>query len=83
MSKAKLILSKLSELVEGTPVKEAADLKPGDNVVFKKGHEFEGLLGYVVNVNSTNNTVDLKIGKSTRVSVPASDLDKLDAAYSR
>ena len=53
-----------------------------DNVTYKKGHEFEGELGRIVTVDTAKNTADIKLGSSTRVGVPVSDLLLTDASTS-
>ena len=62
----------------GTPI-EAGQLKGGEVVAYKEGHQFQGLVARIIRVNA-DGTVDLKIQNSTRVSVPVSDLVLVDVA---
>lgn len=80
MSTAKMVLDGLAE-AGGSPVKGIADLKPGDNVMFKSGHPLEGLVGFIVQIHPEASTVDLKFGKGTRMAVPISDLLKLEGTH--
>lgn len=57
----------------------AANLKSGDNVIYKKEHKNGGMMGSVVMVRGDK--VDLKLGKATMIDVPVSDLMYVDAKY--
>lgn len=68
--KAKQISMMMDEAM--TSPLSSANAKSGMQVMYKPGTEFEGMVGFLVNVKGDK--VDLKLGKSTRVDVPMSDL---------
>lgn len=73
MSKASNVIKVMNEL-SGSPIGSIKDLKLGANVIYKAGHPLQGMLGIVLNMKADAGTVDLKIGRATRVAVPISDL---------
>lgn len=65
-------VTKLMNEVSAKEVITEADLKSGDNVMYKQGTEFAGMMGFVVQTRPGK--VDIKLGKSIRVDVPVGDI---------
>lgn len=77
MSKAKHVLDVMKTIqeVDGKPISNAADLKSGQNVIFKQGTPHAGLLGIVIGPTPGEpGKVDLKVGKQTSIGVSVGDL---------
>lgn len=77
MLDAKQII-RIMEQLETTPtagreIQSLDDVDVGATVMFKKGTTLEGVVGLVLNKREPN-SVDLKIGKATKVDIPISDL---------
>jgi len=69
------VLEQLDPKRIGTPISDIEDVDVGDVVQYKKGTELEGTIGLVVNKHK--DSVDLKVGKATKIEVPISDLEKV------
>lgn len=76
MNKAVHVIRLLNE-VEGVPLGDLASVKNGQSVMFRKGHELDGVTGIIISTSPEKGTADIKIGKATRVAVPAGDLLKI------
>lgn len=77
MSKASDVLKIMNELA-GDSIGSAADLKSGQNVIFKQGHPNAGLLGIIIGPTPGEpGKVDLKVGKQTSVGIDIGDLLKV------
>jgi hypothetical protein len=72
MSKASKVIQVMQEL-QGTPVGALKDLKLGDNLVFKDGTQYAGMLAIFHSPNS-DGTANVMIGKSNRMNIPLDDL---------
>lgn len=70
---------KVLDLVNSININEAT-FAVGDMVAFKKGHELEGVVGLVQNLEK-NGTIDLRVGAAIRVGVKASDLVKFSKTH--
>jgi len=72
MSKAQQVIKVMNEL-SGSPVSSAKDLKSNDNLVFKDGSQYAGMIARFHSANP-DGTVNVYVGKSNRMSIPVSDL---------
>lgn len=73
MSLAKKAI-KVLEQVQGSSIGSVGDLKSGDWVIYKDGHPLAGTTGIVIETHPDASTIDMKVGKATKMGVPASDL---------
>lgn len=81
MSKAKTVIKMMTE-ASAREITGPGDVKAGDQVMFKKGTPYEGMVGFIVQIRPDSGKVDLKFGKATRMDVPLSDLLKVENTHS-
>lgn len=86
MTKAKSVIDTMNDIKKqdeqvgknvpkGSPI-NFDDLKIGDQVQFKKGHEYEGEVAKVMDWDAEKKTLHVERGHLTLPEVPASDLLK-------
>lgn len=73
-NQAQRFMQVMKEQYDSTPVTSADQLKANNVVAYKEGHQFQGLVARILRVHADRGTVDLYIGSSLRVEVPATDL---------
>jgi hypothetical protein len=77
MSNARRALRAAFESI-ATEIPSIDALKQNQQVMYKPGTEFEGLLGTIIDIHPETQTVDLRVASSTRMEVPVTDLLMLE-----